>query len=233
MTIRDIFGTGVLYRLGLAVFASVAFAVFSNNDTVRAVTPEACFTFSSLNKSITGYLYDGVDCGVSVDIPSTINSYEVLAIGNGAFSYKGIESVKIPGSVTSIGISAFSNNKLSSIDLPVGLTSIGIAAFDSNKLTFVKIPDGITHVPFASFQNNLLSSVSIPDSVTSIGNGAFQQNKLSQVTLPASVQSVGDVAFANNFITDVSVMGNPTLGFNAFNWNHEYPSTIQNAQQFL
>lgn len=139
MTIRDIFGTGVLYRLGLAVFASVAFAVFSNNDTVRAVTPEACFTFSSLNKSITGYLYDGVDCGVSVDIPSTIDSYEVLAIGNGAFSYKGIESVKIPGSVTSIGNGAFQQNKLSQVTLPAGVQSVGDVAFANNFITDVSV----------------------------------------------------------------------------------------------
>ncbi len=140
--------------------------------------------------SITGYSIEG---GLDVVIPSNINGKQVVAIGNNAFTTKGVtptgistnkieyniqplyskkdnyEVVPLKGSLVGLGIT--------SVTIPNSVTSIGKSAFSSNQLTSVTIPNSVTSIGDSAFSSNQLTSVTIPDSVTSIGDGAFYKNK--------------------------------------------------------
>ena len=172
-------------------------------------------------------------------IPATINDIPVTAIGDGAFTRKGLTLVTIPDSVTRIGENAFSfnelttlvignnvetidrgafsNNKLNDITIGEGVKSIGMGAFMDNELVQVVLPNGLTDIkPYAFFYNRI-RNLTIPDSVTAIGEGAFSSNRIYNVVIGNSVSEIGDGAFFNNAITSITVpSGVNTMGERVF-----------------
>lgn len=150
--------------------------------------------------------------------------YAVKEIGNYAFYYKDIISVKIPSTVTAIGDYVFrGSSKLQTVNLPESLEAIGIFSFsDCNKLTSVVWPSQMTTIPKGTFMTcrrlrevilpeNLteigdmsftccssLREIVIPGQVTRIGMGAFSDcDSLSKVTIPSRVTSIGSYAFGH------------------------------------
>jgi hypothetical protein len=98
--------------------------------------------------NITRYIGNGGE----VTIPSMIDGYNVVAIGDNAFDdCYSVSSVIIPNGVISIGKEEFYNCPLRSIVIPESVKVIGSSAFFCSELT----------------------SITIPKSVTTIGNGAF------------------------------------------------------------
>lgn len=80
--------------------------------------------------------YDG-----DVEIPAEIDGIPVTEIGGYAFSFSGITSVKIPGSVTKIGESAFAYADITELTIPDSVTFLGEEAFaDCGELTEVTFP---------------------------------------------------------------------------------------------
>ncbi len=157
--------------------------------------------------------YDG-----EIEIPASViydnKTYNVTAIGEGAFSYcLGLTSVTIPNSVTIIGNDAFRNCVgLTSVTIPNSVTTIDSSAFYyCLGLTSVTIPNSVTIIgDWAFCQCVGLTSVTFPNSVTTIGEYAFNGCKgLSSVTIPHSVTTIGDYAFYMcNGLTDILVDGN-------------------------
>ena len=162
--------------------------------------------------SITGYSIEG---GLDVVIPSNINGKQVVAIGNNAFTTKGVTPTGISTNKIEYNIQPLYSKKdnyevvpivvvpskglgITSVIIPNTVTSIGIRAFASNKLTSVTIPSSVTSIGDYAFRSNNLTSVTIPSSVTSIGNSAFYDNKLTSITIPSSVTSIGKWAFLKN-----------------------------------
>ncbi|MDR0197573.1 MAG: leucine-rich repeat domain-containing protein, partial [Oscillospiraceae bacterium] len=113
--------------------------------------PETDFEFK-LNSEIDGIeitKYIGTE--TKVRIPETIYEKPVKIIAARVFSYKAIEQVYIPDTVTEIADELFWwCASLTDVRLPDGLTSIGNEAFCGCKS---------------------LTNITIPDKVTSIGNG--------------------------------------------------------------
>ncbi|MDR0917664.1 MAG: leucine-rich repeat domain-containing protein, partial [Oscillospiraceae bacterium] len=65
-------------------------------------------------------------------IPSTIDGYEIVSIGKGAFKNSSLISVDIPDTVISIRDEAFMNcSNLTSIKFPRSVKNIGLSAFES------------------------------------------------------------------------------------------------------
>lgn len=112
-----------------------------------------------------------------VVIPSTVNGYNVISIGDYAFSYcTKLTSITIPGSVTGIGEYAFEScDGLTSVTIPGNVTSIGFKAFYfCSGLKSVIISNGVTSIEDDAFSGCFsLTSVTIPSSLTSLGAGAF------------------------------------------------------------
>ena len=169
--------------------------------------------------SITGYSIEG---GLDVVIPSNINGKQVVAIGNNAFTTKGVTPTGISTNKIEYNIQPLYSKKdnyevvpivavqskglgITSVTIPNSVTSIGKSAFYGNKLTSVIIPNSVTSIGYGAFEKNQLTSVTIPNSVTSIGNSAFSSNHLTSVAIPDSVTSIENYAFYGNHLTSVAI----------------------------
>ncbi len=173
--------------------------------TVMALSPPPATPFiyttnAGNTLTITGY----VGYGGAVAIPTNINNLVVTGIGNGGDSVfsASLNSVTIPGSVTSIGANAFSDcTSLTSVEFGTNVTSIGqYAFFQCISLTSVTIPDSVTSIgQYAFFQCISLTNVTIPNSVTNIGSHAFQYcSGLTGVYLQGNAPSADSTVFAND-----------------------------------
>ena len=181
--------------------------------------------------AITGYSIEG---GLDVVIPSNINGKQVVAIGNNAFTTKGVTPTGISTNKIEYNIQPLYSKKdnyevvpivvvpskglgITSVIIPNTVTSIGIRAFASNKLTSVTIPSSVTSIGKSAFSSNQLTNIIIPSSVKTIGDGAFSSNHLTSVTIPNSVTSIGEMAFYKNHLTSVTIPNSVTsIGTNAF-----------------
>jgi Flp pilus assembly protein protease CpaA len=110
-----------------------------------------------------------------VEIPDGVTEIE------GVFAYcKGLQSVKIPNSVTTIGEYAFTScSDLQSIEIPNSVTVVGLSAFAGCKsLKSLDIPNSVIEVRSSAFLGcSELKSVTIGDHVKEIQYGAFAQCK--------------------------------------------------------
>jgi len=172
------------------------------------------YQYTLSNNQATIYSYIG--SGGAVAIPSLLNSYLVVSIGNSTFSGRvSLGSVTIPNSVTSIGASAFRLcTGLTSITIPSSVTSIGASAFyGCTSLPSITIPNGVTSIGSSAFSGCVsLGFVSIPNSVTSIGVGAFSNSGLGSVLLPPnlSLSQISQAGFLSTAVFYVGSVGLPT-----------------------
>ncbi len=130
------------------------------------------YSVSGENATITGYTGEPVD----ITIPSTIQGYNVTAIGSNAFNNcTTLKSVVIPEGVTTINSSAFNNcTALNSVVIPEGVTIIDASAFAScTKLATVTFPTTLTSLGNSAFRYSGIQKVSLPESLTYLGFGAF------------------------------------------------------------
>ena len=100
--------------------------------------------------------------GISYNITSSSESYEVEVTSSGSSMDRYGGTVTIPSSVRCNGIT-------------YAVTSIGSSAFaDSWFLTSITIPESVTEIGRSAFDGCTgLTSITIPESVTSIGESAF------------------------------------------------------------
>ncbi len=220
--------------------------------------------------SIGGYAFAGCSGLTNVSIPAsvaTMGKYEFPKIVSGIFDgcngltvqfeegttkipdyalywSSGIESVKIPSSVTSIGMEAFvgcrnlkavfadgmesipsdallNASGVVSVVIPESVTSIGDRAFSGcSGLASITIPESVTSIGFSAFSGcSGLESITIPESVTSIGDRAFWGcSGLESITIPEGVTSIGDYAFNGcSGLTGITIPDSvTTIGSSAF-----------------
>ena len=208
----------------------------------KVVRDKGVWKIAKIAQNENGFLMSGDGTVVAyigldrdVIIPAQISDIEVTAIGNYAFTSKGLTSVSIPDTVISIGNSAFADNELSSIIIPASVTTIDEEAFQQNKLTNVIIPDSITTINNSVFSVNQLTDIVIPDSITSIGYYAFYSNEFKSVVIPKNVNLISDRAFSFNMqLTSVTISSSNTIiGDGAFGTNDSRASlTVPSGDSF-
>ena len=120
--------------------------------------------------SITGYSIEG---GLDVVIPSNINGKQVVAIGDVAFTTRGVEPTGISSNNIEYKVKTLYNFE--------------------NKYDVVIIKD-------VAYYGIGITSVTIPNTVISIGRRAFSNNKLTNSTIifPTTPLTIGCYAFDNN-----------------------------------
>ena len=160
-------------------------------------SPVFTYTLNEVSKAvITGY--GGKTAALS--IPSTIDGYTVVGIGDNALKGKSLTSVVLPATVTYIGENAFQNcSSLREISLPDGLVSIGEDAFSGcSNLRVLYLPDMVTSIETSAFYNcTSLSKVVLPKNLETIGALAFYNcDKLTAIEIPKALKKTTDtIAF--------------------------------------
>ena len=171
------------------------------------------------NATITAYKGNAT----ALVIPSTIDGYTVVAIGNGAFRGNvKLAAVMIPDTVTKIEDSAFSGcTGLTSMMVPDSVTDMGTGVFaNCTSLTNVTLPNIRQNIVASTFEGcTSLEKIVLPETVTAIRDSAFKNctalkeivwskapglieanafyncDALTEVEIPTTVTSVGDQAF--------------------------------------
>ena len=136
-----------------------------------------------------------------MQIPSVINGYEVVAIGDEVFRGLNSEEVKqiiLPSSVTTVGNYAFYECRGIKITVQGALTHVGEFAFGScDALSAITFGEGLTEISFGAFSGCIaLKEIRLPESLVSVCENAFEEcTSLSTVMMHASTKSVEDCAF--------------------------------------
>lgn len=144
--------------------------------------------------------YTGV--GGIVSIPSSLNGYQVSAIGNNAFkNNKSITNLTIPNTVTTIGeYSFYGMTNLTDVSIPNSVTTIEAYAFQlDEKLLDIKLPERITTIGNQAFSNCYkLGNINLPNSITSMGYAILSNcQKIKTVTIPNQMTYVPNQMFVD------------------------------------
>ena len=152
------------------------------------------------------------------NLKTVVIGKDVRKIGNGAFSYTKITSVKIPNKDKVIGAGAFENCKeLKKVKIGTKVNTIDVRAFaECRKITKVKIPNSVKIIGRgAFFRCKKLKSVKLGKKVKFIGSTAFQTTAIKKIKIPNSVKVMGLAAFNSNKIKiNVIMPGNVTSQIN-------------------
>lgn len=154
---------------------------------------------SETDKTIKITKYLGKEA--KVEIPTIIDGYTVVAIGESAFAENStIISVEIPDTVKTIGKNAFFLcYNLAKVVLPEGLTTIEYSAFSyCTGLINIRIPDSVTEIGESAFSYcSSLETINIPSEITYIRKNTFRAcDKLTRVIVPEKVEIIDEYAFA-------------------------------------
>ncbi|MEE0908073.1 MAG: leucine-rich repeat domain-containing protein, partial [Muribaculaceae bacterium] len=159
----------------------------------------------------------------TLTLPNTIKE-----IGYKAFEYcSEMTTLTIAegSSLTTIGENAFySCKKLESVSLPGTVTTMGQLAFGNTGLVTVTLGEGITEIPAHSFYaSSKLKNINFPESCTKIGAHAFSGCAFEALVFPTTIAEIGDGAFASCTQLTALDINVPTIGAEAFS----YCSAIQ------
>lgn len=167
-------------------------------------------------------------------VPSKLDGYSVVGIGNGAFNdCRNLITINIPVSITNIEINTFLNspnfrafyvspsNSYYKAEGGLLLTKDGTTLLAVPKgLTSLDIPSTVKDIGQLAVANcEALINVTIPNSVTNIGLQAFYYcSSITNILIPNSVERIGVYAFEDcgslkNVIIPSSVTA---IGFGAF-----------------
>lgn len=197
-------------------------------DKIKMIEPNAfngCEKLSSITKgnSITTIGHN------AFSYCKALKSFEIddniKELGFSVFAHSGLETVAIPGTITSVGGSIFYDCRSLTAATFIGnanITAIPEAAFaECSSLSTVTLGENITELGTAAFAQ---CSSLIPGSVletykniTAIGESAFYGSKIKALELPDNVVSVGKAAFASCLQLETVTLGkNTVLGEGVF-----------------
>ena len=116
------------------------------------------------------------------------------------FEKSGIQTIKLPPSLTEIGAYAFRQSKLLTIELPSSLTKIVDAAFfNCTFLSSISIPDAVTYLGPSNFWGcSSLKTAELGMGITSISQSLFSTcSRLENVKLSPKTTTIQSYAFEN------------------------------------
>jgi len=171
-----------------------------------------------------------------VSIPSVLNGFAVIGIGNDAFNNcDSLASISIPDGVTVIGMYAFAHcDSLTNISIPNSVKFIGYDAFSHcNSLSSIYIPSSVRFVEDHPFTNchNLTDIIVSPDhpDLAVIDGVLFNKSekklicypmafKNQSYSIPNDTKIIGERAFyACDSLTSISIPNSVKfIGFMAF-----------------
>lgn len=136
------------------------------NNTVEVTYKEVAGTdtYTGVINIPQSVVYDGI-------------TYQVTAIGRGAFSLSTLTEVNIPNSVTSIGYNAFRMcYSLEKVTMTDAVTTMGYQAFAvCSKLREIYLSDNVQEIPLGCFSwCDSLKTITLPHALRTIKDEAFR-----------------------------------------------------------
>lgn len=132
-----------------------------------------------------------------VAVPSTVHSIETYAFGSCTY----LKKIELPDTIEKIENQAFSNcPALTEISLPAGLTEIASKTFaECTGLVSVSFPEKLTVIGFSAFEGcSSLESVCFPQGMKKIYGYAFSGcTNLDGITLPDNLETLSSNSFKN------------------------------------
>ncbi len=126
---------------------------------------------------------------------------DLLTLNSESFENTAIESISLPGSLTSIDYSVFANcNNLISVEIPSSITAIGSGAFSGcSSLRSVSMETGLSTIDSDAFNGcTSLEEVTIPPTVKYIGSRAFDNSGIKTFKCYAVVPPTAESSFIGN-----------------------------------
>ena len=194
---------------------------------------QTTFTSGQITYTVTGE--NTVECSgvessaTSIEIPPTVQNegvtYDVKAIGEGAFKWSNLKSVVIPGSVDTIKAQAFYYGSLTSVTFGEGVKYIGDYAFSSLGISSLILPNSLEWIGNSAFYNQhnssyqpCLTEVNLGNGVKHIGDAAFYKLAATSIEIPASTEEIGKTCFLYSKLQTVTLNeGLKKIGDGAFN----------------
>lgn len=219
--IKHIFITLLLLCIGVVKGYAYSFSYDGIYYNILSTTDK---TVEVTYKKINSDGYSLSDYSGDIIIPQFVVygdvKYQVIKIGNNAFSGNRITSIELPEEIESIGDRAFYGcDIITSIELPEKIESIGKYAFaGSDNLTSIELPNGLESIEDYAFYGCSITSIELPEGLKSIGRGAFESCDLTSIELPEGLESIGSEAFYNCNILSVTIPASVlTLSNSSFN----------------
>lgn len=157
----------------------------------------------------------------SSDVGNITFSKGLKKIGTGAFNDTQLTSVELFEGLESIGERAFNRGSyrkgINTLKLPSSLSEIGAYAFAYNPINFLQIPDKIEEIKNNTFEHCSLDSVILPKNLRIIGDKAFDGCSFQYITFPNTLIEIGQTAFCDCALRSVVLPNNVQyVGKNAF-----------------
>ena len=133
-------------------------------------------------------------------LPTSINGFRVVGIGDGAFAALSAEKVQkiiVPDTVVEIGEDAFAESAGIAIEIRGVLQSVGERAFfGCDGLKAVVLGDGVSRIACDAFSGSGIRSLMLPSTLTVIEEGAFQDCASLQTLVMHATLAATDAPFA-------------------------------------
>lgn len=184
----------------------------TTKDSTNSVekTDPNWFVFNE--NTIVGYS-NMIDAPMDIVIPDSYMregvSYEITAIGEGAFAGRQLSSVVLNKNIKSIGDKAFYNNQdLTSFIIPDGVETIGTSAFyNCSKIDKIELPDSIVSIGTYSFYKcSNIKTIQFSKNMGTIPKYAFSETGITTLNIPSTITTIDDDAFSNcKFLEEVTI----------------------------
>ena len=167
----------------------------------RVISLEEKTCETTYTSSFSGSVTKAIDQGYEgmVTIPSEVDGYKVVRIGDESFAACMLSTVIIPNTIKSIGRSAFNNcTNLSQIEMSESVAKIGTSVFsDCTSLEDVILSNQIDTIPYnAFFGCSALKTINFPEELKCIEIAAFSGCvALESVEFNEKLISMKDYAF--------------------------------------
>ena len=195
----------LVYGIGSSAFENTTVTGVKLPTSLRYIGNRAFYSNPNCYTGSTGTATNSTETPGCIQLTGELdlsNLTNLRTIGEDAFHYNRITSVKLPSSLEEIGKCAFSHNQISGIlDLSnTKVTTIVSYAFYSNQITSVKLPSSLEEIKTSAFDQNQISGILDLSNtkVTTIDWYAFISNQITSVKLPATITTIYNSAFASN-----------------------------------
>lgn len=211
------------------------------NSSIMEILENAMLLYPSSNDLFEYNLYqrnDNEECfieitkyiGSSTDVvvPSELDGYSVLSIGDECFRDLEVLNVELPSTLKKIGDRAFAGGPkhaisatLQKINIPEGIEVIGEEAFKScRELQQIVLPDSLIKIGEGAFSGcQSITSVEWPEKISIIPSSVFFAcNSLLQVSFPDTITEIDDYAFCESGVAGELLLPNTItrIGRDAF-----------------